>query len=100
MTVDKTSRRIDFVIFNGKDLFLIETNFYTGGGSKLKATAGEYQTMFDYWKKDGHKFIWVTDGEGWKTTKRPLEETFNHIDYTLNLDMVAKGVLEKITTGE
>lgn len=86
-------------MFTGKDLFLIETNFYTDGGSKLKATAGEYKTMFDYWKNDGHIFIWVTDGYGWKTAKRPLEETFNHIDYTLNLEMVAKGVLEKIITG-
>jgi len=99
MTVDKSSRRVDFAVFNGKDLFLIEANFYTGGGSKLKATAGEYQTMFDYWIKDGHKFIWITDGEGWKTTKRSLEETFIHIDYTMNLDMVAKGLLEKTTTG-
>lgn len=96
MTVDKSSRRIDFAVFNGNDLILIETNFYTGGGSKLKATAGEYQTMFDYWKKDGHKFIWITDGDGWKTTKRPFEETFNHIDYTLNLHMVAIGILERI----
>lgn len=96
MTVDKSSRRIDFVVFNGKNLYLIETNFYAGGGSKLKATAGEYKTMFDYWKNDGHNFIWITDGYGWNTTKRSLEETFEHIDYTLNLDMVAKGLLEKI----
>lgn len=99
LTVDKTSRRIDFVIFNGKELFLIETNFYTGGGSKLKATAGEYQTMFDYWKNDGHIFIWITDGRGWKTTKSSLGETFEHIDYTLNLDMLARGILERIITG-
>ncbi len=96
MTVDKSSRRIDFVINNGKGLYLIETNFYTGGGSKLKSTAGEYKAMFDYWKNDGHGFIWITDGKGWHTTKRPLEETFNHIDYMLNLDMVSKGIFEKI----
>jgi len=99
LTVDKSSRRIDFAIFNGKDLYLIETNFYTGGGSKLKATAGEYKTMFDYWKNDGHNFIWITDGYGWNTTKRPLEETFKHIDYILNLDMIAKMILEKIISG-
>ncbi len=100
MTVDKSSRRIDFVIFNGKDLYLIETNFYTGGGSKLKSTAGEYKTMFDYWKNDGHKFIWITDGFGWKTTKRPLQETFEHIDYILNLDMVSKKILEFTVTND
>lgn len=96
LTVDKSSRNIDFAIYNGKSLYLIETNFYGGGGSKLKSTAGEYKTMFDYWKKDGHKFIWVTDGLGWKSTHRPLRETFNHIDYLLNLEMISKEILEDI----
>lgn len=96
MSVDKSSRKVDFAVFNGKKLYLIETNFYGGGGSKLKATAGEYQTMFDYWTQDGHGFIWVTDGKGWKTTRRPLEETFNHVDYVLNLEMLSKKMLEDI----
>lgn len=90
LTVDKSSRKIDFAVYNNKNLYLIETNFYGGGGSKLKSTAGEYRTMCDYWKKDGHKFIWVTDGLGWKSTHRPLRETFNYIDYLLNLEMISK----------
>jgi len=98
LTVDKSSRNIDFAVCNGKSLYLIETNFYGGGGSKLKSTAGEYITMFDYWRKDGHRFIWVTDGLGWKSTYRPLRETFNHIDYLLNLEMVSKELLEDILT--
>ena len=60
MTVDKSSRRVDYAVYNGKFLYLIETNFYSGGGSKLKSTAGEYTTMYDYWKNDGHKFIWIS----------------------------------------
>lgn len=96
LTVDKSSRNIDFAVYNGKSLYLIETNFYGGGGSKLKSTAGEYKTMFDYWKNDGHKFVWVTDGLGWKSTHRPLQETFTHIDYLLNLEMVSKKILEDI----
>jgi type II restriction enzyme len=99
LTVDKSSRKIDFAIFNGKTLYLIETNFYSGGGSKLKSTAGEYKTMFDYWKKDGHKFIWVTDGIGWKTTHLPLQETFGHIDCLLNLEIISKRVMEDILVG-
>lgn len=100
MTVDKSSRRIDFAILNkDKRLYLIETNFYGGGGSKLKSTAGEYKTMFDYWKKDGHQFIWITDGDGWKTTYLPLKETFDKIDYILNLDMLSRGILEDIIKG-
>jgi type II restriction enzyme len=96
LEVDKSSRRIDFIVKNNRQLFLIETNFYSGGGSKLKSTAGEYKSAFDFWKKNGHVFIWITDGYGWKTTHLPLQETFEYTDYTLNLEMVTKGLLEDI----
>ena len=96
ITVDKSTRRIDFAINSPKKLFLIETNFYNGGGSKLKSTAGEYKSLFDCLNHDGHQFIWITDGAGWKTTTNPLEETFNYIDYILNLSMLQKGILESI----
>ena len=45
--VDKSSRRYDFVVNNGRELIIFETNFYGGGGSKLKSTAGEYRNLFD-----------------------------------------------------
>ena len=91
--VVKSSRSYDFVIDNGKELFIIETNFYGGGGSKLKSTAGEYRNLFDV--LDGkYKFIWITDGMGWKTTAKPLRETFDHNDYLFNLTMLEKGILE------
>ena len=96
LRVDKSSRRFDFAIRHDNNLCLIETNYYGGGGSKLKATAGEYKTLYDFLSADRHKFIWITDGAGWKSTLKPLEETFTHIDYTLNLNMVCKGVLEKL----
>lgn len=99
LRIDKSSRRVDFAINNDGHLFLIETNFYGGGGSKLKSTAGEYKAMFDFWKKGGHDFIWITDGHGWESTRRPLEETFNHIDYIFNLEMVTKGLLEAVVVG-
>lgn len=91
--VDKSSRRYDFVIDNSKELFIIETNFYGGGGSKLKSTAGEYRNLYDV-LKGKYKFIWITDGLGWKSTARPLRETFNHNDYLFNLAMLEKGILE------
>lgn len=94
--VDKTSRRFDFVIQNKNMLYFIETNFYGGGGSKLKATAGEYKSVFDFISSQNFKFIWITDGLGWKSALRPLEETFNHIDYILNLKMISQGLLSEI----
>jgi len=91
--VDKTSRRYDFVVDNGKELFLIETNFYGGGGSKLKSTAGEYRNLFDV-LAGKYKFIWITDGLGWKTTARPLREAFDHNDYIFSLKMLEEGILD------
>jgi type II restriction enzyme len=94
--VDKSSRRFDFAINNQGLLYLVEVNFYGGGGSKLKATAGEYKALFNFLSAQNHKFIWLTDGLGWKSTLKPLEETFNHIDYTLNLNMSSTGLLAEI----
>jgi len=96
--IDKNSRRFDFALYNQitNRLFLIEVNYYSGGGSKLKATAGEYQYLNDFVKSQGIEFIWITDGKGWLTALNPLEETFNHNDYVVNLDMVKSGILEEI----
>ncbi len=91
--VDKSSRRYDFAIDNGVELFLVETNFYGGGGSKLKSTAGEYRNLFDV-LAGSHKFVWITDGYGWKGTAKPLRETFDHNDYLLTLGMLERGILE------
>lgn len=93
---DKSSRQIDFAISKNNKLYFIETNFYGGGGSKLKSTAGEYITMNQYWNKQGIEFLWITDGQGWASTQRPLREYFNQADYLLNLEMLQKGYLNKI----
>lgn len=93
--VDKSSRRYDFVVDTGEELLIFETNFYGGGGSKLKSTAGEYRNLFDV-LNGKYKFIWITDGKGWKTTTRPLMETFSHNDYLFTLDMLENGILDYI----
>lgn len=100
VTVDKSERRFDFAVNTGSKLYLIETNFYGGGGSKLKATAGEYKTLYDVAANDGNEFVWITDGVGWHTASRPLQETFNHNKYILNLKMIEFGLLEDILTGK
>lgn len=93
--VDKSSRRYDFVVDTGKELLIFETNFYGGGGSKLKSTAGEYRNLFDV-LGGKYKFIWVTDGNGWKSTTRPLRETFDHNDYLFTLNMLENGIMDSI----
>lgn len=90
VSIDKSERSFDFAIDNGCKLYLVETNYYGGGGSKLKSVAGEFTTLFNFLKKETpeHGFIWITDGRGWGTTEKPLRESFDKVDYILNLDMV------------
>ena len=94
--VDKSSRIYDFVLSDGNKLVILETNFYGGGGSKLKATAGEYKGLFSLLKSQGFDFIWVTDGAGWKTTLRPLREAFDAIDHLWNIKLLTLGALDEI----
>lgn len=96
VTIDKASRSFDFAIDGPSKLVIIETNFYGGGGSKLKATAGEYRGLHQQLESDEHQFVWITDGAGWRNTQGPLRETFDAIDYILNLDMLEKNILEEL----
>ena len=96
LKMDKMERRIDYAIKTSNNLYLIEVNYYSGGGSKLKATAGEYKELSDFIKAQGYEFIWITDGKGWNTAKAPLKETFEHDDYIFNLNMIKDGVLEEV----
>jgi hypothetical protein len=95
---DKSARSFDFAIFNKvtKKLFLIETNFYNGGGTKLKSVCGEFKGLCNELGKQDIKFIWVTDGYGWISAKRPLEETFKNNDYVFNLHIFQDGVLNEL----
>lgn len=98
--VDKSERSFDFAVYNPKTkkIKLFETNFYNGGGSKLKAVCGEFRSLYGELTKQGIDFVWITDGLGWKTTRRPLEETFNHNNgQVFNLNMLEDGVLEELT---
>lgn len=96
LIVDKSSRRIDYVINKNGKLYFFEVNFYGGGGTKLKSTAGEYIRMNEYWNAQGVVFIWITDGAGWISTQRPLREYFDRAEYLVNLEMLKNGILNDI----
>jgi hypothetical protein len=100
VVVDKSNRIFDYAVFNNKTrrLYLIETNFYNGGGSKLKSVCGEFRSLNSQVKKQNFDFIWITDGEGWKTTEYPLREAYDELDYVINLRMVADGILDSIVS--
>jgi len=91
-----SKKKFDFAVLVNKNIYLIETNYYSGGGSKLKSTAGEYRDYERFIKESGHKFIWITDGLGWKTTKKSLRGTFLNNDYVFNLKMLSEGILNQV----
>lgn len=99
IVVDKSERSFDFAVYNPQSnkIKLFETNFYNSGGSKLKAVCGEFRGLYDELKRQNIEFIWITDGLGWHTAKRPLEETYNHNDYVFNLSMLEDGVLNELS---
>jgi type II restriction enzyme len=94
--VDKSSRRFDFAISDGARLVLMEVNFYGGGGSKLKATAGEYIGLGELVAVPNVEFVWVTDGEGWKTSLLPLKAAFEKLNYVWNLSWLSRNYLLEI----
>lgn len=95
--VDKSKRRFDVAIYSKEHhkVWLIETNYYGGGGSKLKAVAGEFIELNKFVKssEDNVEFVWVTDGQGWKTAHIPLLEAFNCITNVFNLNMLKEDFL-------
>ena len=92
-----STKRFDFVIKTDKQVYVIETNFYSSGGSKLNETARSYKMLAQESKKvDGVTFIWFTDGTGWNSARKNLEETFNELETMYNIDDLENGILEKI----
>ena len=93
----KSAKRFDFVVKTNNMIYGIETNFYTSGGSKLNETARSYKMIAEECKNiQGFKFVWFTDGKGWKSAKKNLEETFDVLDSMYNINDVENGVMNKL----
>ena len=79
-------KRFDFVIKTRTKTYLIETNFYNGGGSKLNEVARAYSEVAPKINKyPNYEFVWITDGQGWKSAKNKLEHAFSIIPSVYNL---------------
>lgn len=92
-----STKRFDFVIKTNKQVYVIETNFYSSGGSKLNETARSYKMLAQESKKvEGVTFIWFTDGTSWNSARKNLEETFNELETMYNIDDLENGILENL----
>lgn len=93
----KSEKRFDFVIKTENMIYGIETNFYTGGGSKLNETARSYkQIAQEVDTIDGFTFVWFTDGNGWTSARHNLEETFDVMEHIYSIDDLESGIINKL----
>lgn len=88
-----STKRFDYVVKTAENIFGLETNFYTDGGSKLNETARSYKMIAEESKNiEGFKFVWITDGKGWKSAKRNLKETFLVLPNLYNIRDLQNGI--------
>jgi len=93
----KAEKRFDFVVKTKDMIYAVETNFYTGGGSKRNETARSYKTLALEAKAiEGFTFVWFTDGIGWRSARNNLEETFDVMEHIYNITDLENGIIGKV----
>lgn len=90
-------KRFDFVVKGGEAIYGIETNFYSSGGSKLNETARSYKTItLETRDLDYFRFVWFTDGRGWISARKNLQETFDVLDHLYNIKDMEEGIISRV----
>ncbi|WP_147615191.1 type II restriction endonuclease [Treponema pectinovorum] len=88
-------KRFDFVVQTKKKTYLIETNFYNGGGSKLNEVARAYTDIAPKINRyEKFEFVWITDGQGWLSAKNKLGEAYSLIPSIYNLADIDEFILK------
>jgi len=81
----------DFVISTDAKTYLIEVNFYSGGGSKLNEVARSYTDLAPKINDvEGFEFVRITDGIGWNSARNKLQEAFASIPSIYNLTSITE----------
>ena len=92
-----STKRWDFVVKTPSCIYVIETNFYTSGGSKLNETARSYKMLSQEADTiEGFTFVWFTDGMGWKSAKGNLRETFDVMENIYNINDMENGLMKTL----
>jgi len=92
-----TTKRWDFVVKTHDKIYVIETNFYSAGGSKLNETSRSYKMIAEEAKTiPNFEFMWITDGGGWRSARRNLAETFNVMEHIYNITDMENGIFDKV----
>ena len=89
------NRKTDFIIASNKKFVNIEVNYYAGPGSKPEEIVDSYINRKKELEANGWSFIWITDGNVWKTSKNQLIKAFNELECIFNLEFVRRGLLSE-----
>ena len=93
----KAEKRFDFVVSTPNMVYGVETNFYGSNGSKLNETARSYKTITLETKElTDFTFVWFTDGQGWKSARNNLEETFDVLEHIYNINDMENGIISEV----
>jgi type II restriction enzyme len=90
------NRKFDYSVINKGKATNIEVNFYGGTGSKPSEIISSYINRGEVLSSAGWKFVWLTDGVGWKKMQRPFHVGIENMSYVINANLLRKGLLEKI----
>ena len=94
-----SNKRWDFIVKTNNYLYAIETNFYNVGGSKLNEIARSYKYIAEKSNNiPNFKFVWITDGLGWKSARKNLNEVFNILETIYNIEDLENGLLNLLFT--
>lgn len=89
----RTEKRFDFVVHTEMCVYGIETNFYGSGGSKLNETARSYKMLaLEARDISRFRFVWFTDGAGWRSARQNLRETFDVLPTLYNIKELEDGI--------
>ena len=93
----RMEKRFDYVVKTKNHIYVIETNFYGSGGSKLNETARSYkQIAQEVATIPGVTFVWFTDGKGWNSARNNLQETFDVLDTIYNIQDMEMDIMKKL----
>ena len=82
-------------MYRNKPYVVIETNIYTGSGSKIGVNEKEYKPLHENISLNEAplRFIWVTDGNFWVTTSG--KAAFERLQPTFGEDLMNYHILAK-----
>jgi type II restriction enzyme len=77
--------------------FDILCGIYASGGSKLNETARSYKTLaVEARDVQGFKFVWFTDGAGWRGARQNLLETFDVLPTLYSIKDLEDGIAKTL----